>query len=51
MLGGGVAQFRDANGEFVQYTKSDSASLARYIQSLKDEIAGTASGPMRPFFL
>jgi hypothetical protein len=51
MTGASVAEFRDANGEQVRYTAANSGKLARYIQSLKDQIAGTESGPLRPFYL
>lgn len=57
MLGQGVAEFRDQNGETVRYSKADVAALRGYIAALKqqiaDELAGTlpSEGPMRPFFL
>lgn len=57
MLGQGVAEFRDQNGETVRYSKTDIASLRTYIASLKQQIADEAActavgeGPMRPFFL
>lgn len=52
LTGSAVAEFRDANGEMVRYTSANRSALARYIQSLKDQIAGTnGDGPMRPFFL
>lgn len=50
MIGGSVAEFRDQNGETVRYNKATKGELATYIQSLKDQIAGTAApglGPMR----
>ena len=46
MIGKSAVQFRDANGEFVMYGKADAAQLAAYIDTLKRQIAGLASGPM-----
>ena len=56
LIGKSAVQFRDSSGEFVQYTAANVQALARYITSLKAEIAaanGTPScdGPMRPFIL
>lgn len=55
LVGKGVAEFRDFNGELVRYSKTDTSSLRAYIKELQDQIAvllGTAvvSGPMRIFF-
>lgn len=44
--------FVDQNGERLEYVSANASKLAAYIQSLKDQIAGTQSGaPMRPFFI
>lgn len=55
LIGKGVAQVRDFNGEMVSYSKTDTSSLRAYIKELQDQIAvllGTpnVSGPMRIFF-
>ena len=46
MIGKQAVQFRDANGEFVMYSKPDAPKLAQYIETLKRQIANTASGPL-----
>jgi hypothetical protein len=56
LIGRGVSEVRDFNGEMVRYSRVDTAALRAYIKQLQDEIAvllGTpnVSGPMRPFFL
>lgn len=55
LIGKGVAEFRDFNGELVRYSKTETAALRAYIKELQDQIAvllGTpnTSGPMRIFF-
>lgn len=55
LIGKGVAQVRDFNGEMVAYSKADTSALRAYIKELRDQIAvllGTpnSSGPMRIFF-
>jgi len=56
-IGQGIVQFRDSNGEFVQYTVGNRAALKAYIAELEAEIAAAATdcpaynGPIRPFFL
>lgn len=49
MIGQGVAEVRDQNGEVVRYSRSDVNKLANYIAWLKAElgITTTAVGPMR----
>lgn len=55
LTGKSVAQFRDSNGEFVSYGKTDIASLRAYITELQAAIDAAAGvrrpgGPMRIFF-
>lgn len=55
LIGKGVQEVRDFNGERIVYSRMDLSALRAYIQQLKDQIAvllGTpnASGPMRIFF-
>lgn len=55
LIGKGVAEFRDFNGELVRYSKTETPALRAYIKELQDQIAvllGTPnpSGPMRIFF-
>lgn len=55
LIGKGVAEFRDFNGELVRYSKTDTSSLRAYIKELQDQVAillGTPNtgGPMRVFF-
>lgn len=52
-LGKAAVEFRDANGELTRYTAANSARLARYIESLKAQIAVSTAeqAPLRPFFL
>ena len=54
LIGRGVAEVRDFNGERVVYSRMDLSALRAYIKQLQDEIAvllGTpnVSGPMRIF--
>jgi hypothetical protein len=55
LIGKGVVEVRDFNGERVTYTKADTSSLRAYIKQLQDQIAAllgntVTSGPMRIFF-
>lgn len=55
LIGKGVVEVRDFNGERVVYSKADTASLRAYIKELHDQIAvllGTpnTTGPMRIYF-
>lgn len=52
-VGRAAVEVRDGDGSLVRYTAANSARLARYIESLKTQIAASAAnqGPMRPFFL
>lgn len=57
IIGKGVAEVRDFNGEMVRYSKTDTASLRAYIKELQDQIAvllgtpnTTTTGPMRIYF-
>ena len=57
LIGKGVAEVRDFNGEMVRYSKTDTASLRAYIKELQDQIAvllgtpnTTTTGPMRIYF-
>lgn len=49
MIGVSAAEITDQNGEKIRYRAVDIAKLKLYIQSLKDQIAGTSSavGPMQ----
>lgn len=50
VLGQGVAEIRDQNGETIRYNKANQSQLALYVSSLEALIAGTApTGPMRIF--
>ncbi len=55
LIGKGVAEVRDFNGESVRYNKADTTSLRAYIKELQDQIAAllgspNTGGPMRIFF-
>lgn len=51
MVGGGVAEVRDSNGESIRYTQANASRLRAYILELKALIAGqTQKGPLRPTF-
>jgi gpW len=55
LIGKGVTEVRDFNGESIRYSKIDTSALRGYIKELEDKISsmlGTASnnGPMRIFF-
>lgn len=55
LIGRGVSEVRDFNGEMVRYSRMDVSALRAYIKQLQDQIAvllGTpnTSGPMRIFF-
>ena len=51
LTGRSAVEFRDSNGELVQYQPINSAKLAAYIQSLKQQLGLLpGSGPMRVFF-
>lgn len=55
LIGRGVQEVRDFNGERIIYSKMNPSALRAYIKELQDQIAvllGTpnASGPMRIFF-
>ena len=49
MLGQGVVEFRDQNGERVVYSRADANKLLNYINWLKGElgITTTSVGPMK----
>lgn len=49
MIGDGIAEFRDQNGETVKYAKADANRLLNYINWLKGElgIVTAPAGPMR----
>lgn len=40
----------DQNGERVEFTVASSTKLLQYIQRLRNQIAGTTTAPMRPYF-
>ena len=53
MTGQSVVQFRDHNGEMVQYTTANAIRLAAYITQLKlqlGQISTSAISPARPWF-
>lgn len=55
LIGKGVTEVRDFNGESVRYSRVDTALLRAYIKELQDQIAvllgnSVAGGPMRIFF-
>lgn len=56
LLGKGVAEFRDSNGELVRYSKTDVRKLEAYIANLQLDIQAIETGvpritgPMRIFF-
>ncbi len=53
MLGQGVAEFRDQNGETVKYTTASVSRLRSYILELRSQLGispGRNMGPGRPFF-
>lgn len=55
LVGKGIAEVRDFNGESIRYNKVETSALRAYIKGLQEQIAtmlGTVptSGPMRPFF-
>ena len=55
LIGKGVAEVRDFNGELVRYSKVDTALLRAYIKELQDQInallgVATISGPMKVYF-
>ncbi len=55
LIGKGVTEVRDFNGEMVRYTRVDTSLLRAYIKELQDQIAvllgnATVTGPMRIFF-
>lgn len=55
MIGGGVTVVVDQNGERVEYSRANAASLAKYIASLRAQIntllgVAVTGGPLRPFF-
>lgn len=50
MTGKSVVQFRDSNGEVIQYNQQSAASLNKYIFLLRQRVFGGASGPMRVWF-
>lgn len=52
MLGQGVAEFRDQNGETVRYTPSRKADLWGYILQLRAELGKSSAGrPGRAWFV
>lgn len=55
MMGGGVVVVVDQNGERVEYSRANAASLAKYIASLRAQIntllgVAVTGGPLRPYF-
>lgn len=46
VIGKGVAEVRDANGEVIRYTQTSISRLAAYIADLKRQIDGGGDGPM-----
>lgn len=55
LIGKGVAEVRDFNGELVRYNKVETSALRAYIKELRDQIyvlLGNVSttGPMRIYF-
>ena len=55
LIGKGIAEVRDFNGESIRYNRVDNSALRAYIKELQDNIAALlgnkiTSGPMRPFF-
>jgi len=55
LIGKGVAEFRDFNGELVRYSKTETSALRAYIKELQDQVAvllgnANTSGPMRIYF-
>lgn len=56
MIGSGVAEVRDSNGESVRYTQANASRLRAYILELKAQIAAEEAGkpqqrgPLNPMF-
>ncbi len=53
MLGQGIAEFRDQNGETVKYTSASASRLRAYILELRSQLGistGRTMGPGRPYF-
>jgi hypothetical protein len=55
LIGKGVAEVRDFNGELVRYSKVDTALLRAYIKELQDQIGvllgnTVITGPMKVYF-
>ena len=55
LVGRGVTEVRDFNGESVRYNRVDTSALRAYIKELEDSIAvmlgnTVSGGPMRSFF-
>lgn len=51
MTGQSAVQFRDSNGELVQYSAISARQLQAYILQLKMQLGiATNVGPMRPWF-
>lgn len=51
LTGSAVVETRDANGEIVRYSAINRAALQRYIEQLENEVNGTTTTPLRPFFI
>lgn len=55
LIGKGVTEVRDFNGESIRYNRVDNGALRGYIKQLQDEITvllgnTVSGGPMRTFF-
>lgn len=51
MTGKSVVQFRDSNGEVIQYNQQSAGKLLQYIFILKQRLGvATGLGPMRTYF-
>lgn len=50
MTGTSVVQFRDSNGEVIQYNQRSAGQLAKYIFTLEQRLGLGGGGPMRVFF-
>ena len=47
MMGKGVVEVRDSNGEMVRYNAANRSQLAGYINELKRQMGQTCAGPAR----
>lgn len=50
MTGTAVVEVTDQNGEKVTFSRASSNNLAKYIQSLTNQLNNVSRGPMSAFF-